>query len=166
MKLNLNEIKSFINILLSVKCLLDWEETFPKDNPDSIYISFGINLAEALDFFASSCLLLPPPASSHLLLPHRRGPACSFAPARHTYISSIGECFLEELKLSLSFTWVNTIHCIAHAALILLKGLWAVVRHLGLIKGISICKCYQSVHREREAAPSLNQNHVGTFHFH
>lgn len=125
-------------------------------NPDSMYISFGINLAEALDFFASSCLLLP----------HRWGPTCSSAPARHTYISSIGECFLEELKLSLSCTWVNTIHCIAHAALILLKGLWAVVRHLGLIKGISICKCYQSVHREHEAAPSLNQNHVGTFHFH
>lgn len=40
------------------------------------------------------------------------------AAARHAYISSIGDSLSEELKFSCSGVWVNTIHCIAHAALI------------------------------------------------
>lgn len=50
----------------------------------------------------------------------------------------------------------DTIHCIAHAAL-LLKGLRVVVRLMGLLKGILICKCYQKVCvEEGEATPSIN----------
>lgn len=49
--------------------------------------------------------------------------------------------------------------------LFLFEGLWAAVHLIGLVKGILICKCYQSVRRGVRSCTVTKLSNMATFHF-